>query len=311
MTVSGLIAQAGFAIETTVGTRVTPTSFVEFNSESLRLQIERIEREGLRAGRRTHHGWSPGVRMTEGQLALDLSAETVGTLFRAALGSAVSSTSGAPYTHTFTMGDLPSLTIQIGKPSVDGVVRPFDYVGSFVRAWELSAQPNEHAVMSLDITGKNELTDQSLASASYAQTNWFTYVHGKLEIAGSEVCIDSFSLSADNGLETYHQICSTDAGVPVIRESARRNYGGTFQADFQNLTAYNRYVNGTEATLELEFVVSTAASLTITGNVRFDGETPQVSGPEIVKQTLPFKFVSNTSDANAFTAVLVNSDSSV
>lgn len=308
MTVSGLIAQAGFAVETTVGTRVAPSRYIEFNSESLKLNIERIEREGLRAGRRTHHGWSPGTRMTEGQLNFDLSANTVGTLFRAAIGSVASTTAGSPYTHTFTMGDLPSLTIQIGKPSVDGVVRPFDYVGSYVRGWELSAQTGDHAKMQLDIIGRDELTSHTLGTASYAQTNWFTYVHGKLEVASTEVCVDSFTLNGDNGLESTHKICSTDAGKPTIRESSRRVYGGTFQADFESLSLYERYTQGTEAALVLTFESTTSAKLVITGNVRFDGETPAVAGAETLKSVAPFRFVSTTSDAAAFTAVLTNSD---
>jgi hypothetical protein len=299
---SGLLAQAGFAVETTVGTRVAPTRFVEFNSESMRLNIERIEREGLRAGRRLTYGWSPGTRMVEGQLNLDLSANTVGLLFRAAIGS-VSTTGASPYVHTFTPGALPSLSVQVGRPSVDGVVRPFDYLGCFVRSWELSASANEFAKMQLDFMGRDEVTSNTTATASYSQSNFFTYVHGKLEIAGSEVCVDSVAVTGDNGLEGYHQICSTDAGKPKIKEVARRNYGGTLQADFESLTAYNRYVNGTEAALTLTFEVSTSAKLVVTGTVRFDGETPAVGGAEM------FKFVSTTSDAAAFTATLTNSDS--
>ena len=50
-------------------------------------------------------------------------------------------------------------------------------------------------------------------------------------------------------------------------------------------------------------------SLTIAGNIRFTGETPVVSGPEILEQPLPFVFTSATSDAAAITATLVNTDS--
>jgi hypothetical protein len=308
MTASGLIAQAGFAIETTVGTRVAPSAFVEFNSESLQLQVNRIEREGLRAGRVMHHGWSAGTRMTQGSLTFDVSANTVGALFRAAIGG-VATTGAGPYVHTFTPDDLPSLTIQIGKPDVGGTVRPFDYVGSFVNSFTLSANPNEHLRMELDIVGKDELLDGTTAAASYAQSNFFTFVHGSLEIASSEVCIDSFSLTGSNELDVQHKICSVDAGKPTIREAGRRNYGGSFVADFSSLTQYQRYVNGTEAALSLEFEVTTSAKLVIAGNVRFDGETPVVSGPEVLKQPSTFKFVSSTSDAAAFTATLTNTDS--
>jgi hypothetical protein len=305
---SGLAAQVGFVVETTAGTRAVPTSFVEFNSESLQLAIERIERRGLKAGRRLRHGWAVGTRQAAGQVAFDLSAETVGVLWRACLGAVTSTTSGSGRLHTFTPGDLPSMTVQVGKPDVTGTVRAFDYVGCRVNSFELSASPNEFVTMSLDLVGEDELLNQSLASASYSQSKFFTYVNGKLEIAGSEVCVDNVSVTGSNGLAVYHQICSTAAGKPTIKEADFRDYGGTFTADFKNLTDYQRYVNGTEAALTLEFDAGTNAKLTITGNVRFDGETPTVGGPEIVKQTMPFVFVSGTSDAATFQVALLNTD---
>ena len=308
---SGLAAQVGFIIETTSGVREAPTSFVEFNQESLSLSIERIERRGLKAGRRTRHAWAVGTRQVSGQLNFDLSAETVGTLFKAALGSVSTTASGSGYLHTFTPGDLPSLSVQVGKPDVGGTVRPFDYVGCRVNSFELSANPNEFATMQIDLVGEDELLDGTTATPTYSQSTFFTYVAGKLEIAGSETCIDTVTISGDNSLQVYHEICSTKAGKPTIREADYRDYSGTLQADFRDLTAYQRYVNGDEATLTLEFDAGTNAKLTVTGNVRFDGETPTVSGPEIIKQPLSFVFVSGTSDAATFTVTLDNTDATV
>lgn len=304
---SGLAAQVGFAVETTAGTRVAPSRFVEFNQESLQLNIERIERMGLRAGRRMRHGWAADTRQVSGQVNFDLSAETVGVLFRAAIG-AVSSTGSAPTVHTFTPGALPSMTVQVGKPDVGATVRPFDYIGCRVGSWSLNVQPNRFATMQLDLIGEDEDRSQTLASASYAQSTFFTFANASLEIASSEVCVDSVSITGDNGLDSYHRTCGTSAGKPTIREASRRDYGGTLTADFESLTAYERYVNGTEAALTLELDAGTSAKLVISGNVRFDGETPTVSGPENVKQPLPFVFVSGTSDAAAFTATLSNTD---
>lgn len=305
---SGVLAQFGWAIETTSGTRQTPVDFAEFNSESLALSINRIERMGLRAGRRVSYGWSAGTQQVEGSIEFDLSVNTVGSLWRACLG-AVSTTGSGTYTHTFTPGDLPSLTVQIGRPFTSGTVQPFDYVGCRVQSWELTGNPNEFARVSLDLVGEDEDTGQSLASASYGQGNFFTFAHGELNIASSEVCIDSVSVTGANNLDVYHKICSTNPGFPTIREAGMRDYGGTFTADFESLTAYNRFVNGTEAALSLTFEVSTTQKLTITGNVRFDGTTPNVPGAEVLKNTLPFKFTSSTSDAAAITVELINSDS--
>ena len=301
MPVSGLTSQLGLAIETTPGTRVAPNRFLEFDSESLQLNIDRIQRDGMRAGRRMHHGWSPGVYQTGGSVEFDLSSAAVGAVFHAAIG-AVTTTGAGPYTHTFVPGALPSMTVQVGRPTI-----PFDYLGTYVNSWSLSANPNEHAKMSLDLVGMEEARTHDLATATYAQGDFFTFVHGELTIAGDEKPVDSVSLSCDNSLSLYHQIKSTNAGRPSIFEDGRRMYGGTVTTDFENLTDYNRFINATEVALVLSFT-SGPNSLTLTGNVRFDGTTPNVSGPAIVKQELPFTYTSNTSDAAAFTAVLINTD---
>lgn len=306
---SSLAGQIGWAIETTAGTRVAPTDFVELNSESIALQKNRIERNGMRAGRRLRYGWSAGARQVTGSFEIDLSSNTIGSLLQAAFG-AVSTTGSSPYVHTFTPGDLPALTVQVGRPDTTGTVHPFDYVGCRVSAWEISASPDEFAKASVTLAGMDELLDGTTASASYSQGTFFTFVHGALSLGGSDVCIDSIAVTGDNGLNVEHKICAADAGMPTIREAGRREYGGTLQADFSGLTAYERFVDGTEAALTLEFDAGTTAKLEITGNVRFDGDTPSMGAAgEIVKQNLPFVFVSGTSDAAAFTVTLTNTDS--
>ena len=57
------------------------------------------------------------------------------------------------------------------------------------------------------------------------------------------------------------------------------------------------------------FTAAANRTLTISGNVRYDGSTPTVNAPdEMVKQELPFVFTSGTDDATAFTATLVNDE---
>ena len=53
---------------------------------------------------------------------------------------------------------------------------------------------------------------------------------------------------------------------------------------------------------------SGADILAITTNVRYDGETPTVSGAELLELPVPFMAISDTSDAAAYTAVLTNAD---
>jgi hypothetical protein len=312
---SGLAAQFGFAAEATtaIGTRVTPTRFLEFVSEDITFTKQRIESAGLRAGRRLTHRWAAGIQEVSGSFSVEMAAQGTGLLLKHAIGG-VSTTGSNPYVHTFTPGALDSLalTIQVGRPDHSGTVNPFDYSGCSITSWELMAEVNQFLMARFSVYGMKEVTSESLASASYPSTySPFVFTQGKLEIASSAFCVRSATVSGDNALETgRHRICGTNNAQPKVAiESGLRTYGGTISADFESLTAYNRFVNGTEAALSLEFDAGASAKLVISGNVRFDGDTPNVSGPELLEQSLPFKFISSTSDSAAFSAVLTNADS--
>lgn len=308
---SGVGAQFAYAKEGTANTRETPDHFVEFVQESVQLNLPRIESSGLRAGRRVSHGWTSGRQWVQGSVSHELVPESMGEMLELWFGGLVTAGSG-PYTHTATPGDLATATFQFGRPDTGGTVRPFDYVGCMVNEWSVGfdATGDNMATCQYEIVGREELSDQTLVSASYPSVTRLASVQASLTIAGSAYCVDSGEIFGRNNLEVIHKACATDAGKPTIRESGMREYGGNLTADFQDLTAYNRFVNGNEAALVITIEDSSSAKLVFTCNVRFDGETPNVSGPDVVKQSLPFVCTSATSDAAAITAVLTNGDSS-
>jgi hypothetical protein len=311
---SGLAAQLGFAAETTAGTRVVPTRFLEFVDESMSLTKERIESRGLRAGRRLNYRWAAGIREVSGDVTVEMAPQGTGLLLSHAIGTVATTGTTGAYVHSFSPGpvDQKTLTVQIGKPGHGGVIHAFDYIGVSVVNFELSAEVGQFLMGKFGLYGMDETTGQTLATASYP-TGYspFVFTQGSLSIASADFCVRSVAVNGDNALETgRHRICATNAGRPQqALEAGFREYGGNISADFVDLTAYNRFVNGAEASLSLAFDAGTGAKLTIAGNVRFDGSTPTVGGPELLEQALPFKFTSGTSDAAAFTVTLENADS--
>jgi hypothetical protein len=312
---SGLDSQFGYAEEGTPGTFETPTRFAEFTDESLKLEIERIDSEGIRAGRRVLHRWAPGVQRVTGDVNLEFGAEGSGLLFEHMFGGVQTTGASDPYTHTFTPGDLAgkSLTVQINRPDIGGTDRVFSYTYCKVVDWTLEASVNEYAKLRLGLYGANEDRGQSLASASYP-TGFepFVFSHGAVTVGGNAVPVKSFTLDGDNGLMIdRHFIKSATPAQPLESlESGLRSYSGSFVSDFEDLTEYELYTAGSEVALVLTFDrASDDRSLVITMNVRFDGDTPVVSGQELLEHTQQFVCVSGTSDAAAITAVLENGDS--
>lgn len=73
------------------------------------------------------------------------------------------------------------------------------------------------------------------------------------------------------------------------------------------MTQYDRFLDGDEAALVLTFDNGTE-SLVATLNVRFDGESPELSGVELLEQPIPFVATSSTNDSSAITVVLTNGE---
>lgn len=305
---AGISAQFGYKSEAVYGTGVVVDKFLPFVSEGIKQDIARMKSRGLRAGRIANFQWKPGTRKIAGGVNLELPNVNVAPLLKHIFG-AVTTTGAGPYTHTFTPGDLSGLsfTSQIGRPDLAGTVNPFTYTGCKVAGAEFACSAGEIASLNLDLSAQAESTATGLAVATYP-ASWapFVFTEGTLTIAGSAVNVKSASVKVDNNMAADR----FRLGSAAIKEQFRNgmaNYTGTVAADFESLTAYNRFVNGTESALVLAFN-NGSQSLTITCNVEFDGDTPTVGGPDLLDQPLPFTCTSATSDAAAIQAVLVNTD---
>ncbi|MGH3942624.1 MAG: phage tail tube protein [Pseudonocardiaceae bacterium] len=308
-TPAGLGGQFGYASETTPGTLVTVDTFLPINSESLKTEIEQLESQGIRAGRLVTAAWKQGQRTISGTVEMELWNTDIAPLFRHMFGAVATATNGAQWDYTFTPADLrgEALTIQVGKPDISGTVRPFTYGGAKVSEWTLGAEAGAIAMLSLEIVAMTETNGVALATASYdSGLAPFVFTEGNLSIAGStNNTVQSFEVAGNNGITERFRL-----GAATSREYLQngfREYTGSATTDFENLTQYNRFLDGDEAALVLTFDNGTE-TLVITLNVRFDGETPELAGPELLEQTVAFKAVHATSDADAITAVLTNGE---
>jgi hypothetical protein len=317
---SGLSAQFGMVDEVTYGTPVVVTRFYEFTSESLSMEIERIESSGLRSGTKVQRSdrWVAGQRNVGGDVELELATKSFGLWLKHMLGGVVTAQPSAGpdptvYDHTFTPGDLPvALTMQVGRTDVGGTTRAFTYHGCRINEWEIAASVGELATLKATIIGEDEDTATALATASYpSNLSLFSFVSGALTVAGSAFDVKEFSLSGNNGLADDRYFFGSALRKQPL-EANMREYTGELAAEFVDLSAYNRFINGTEAALVLLFrgpVISNTYfnDLQITANVRFDGETPSIDGTDVVQQALQYKCVGNT-PATALTILYRTTD---
>jgi hypothetical protein len=262
---------------------------------------------------RRHQGrWFPGAQWVDGSVTHELAAADMGILFRHLLG-AVSTSGAGPYTHTFTPGALveSTMTVQIGRPNEAGTVDVYDYLGMHIVKATISGKVGEVAQITLDMYGQHEDRAQTLVTAVF-DANWdpLVFTEATVSIGGAVYDCTEFSLTIDNALQTgRHSMRTTTPSRPKIaKESGFRTFSGSVKGEYFSKAAYERYVNGTEAAMIIALNGGATNQVTITGNCRFDGTTPNVTGPSMLMQELPFVLLSTTSDAAACTAVLINSD---
>lgn len=310
---SGMVAQLGVKAETTWGTAVTVDRFYPLISESLTEDIERIESEGIMTGRRllASEQWAAGNVDVGGDIETELYQVGCGALLKSCFGAVSSTTSGSPYSHTFTPGDLSDdhLTVQVGKPDVAGTVQPFTFYGMKVSEWELSIESGGLVTLTTSLVGKQLATNTALASASFATgtATPFTFKHASATIAGSAANVKKVTLKGSNGLDADRRFIGSAYRAEPL-EADLREYSGTLDLEFESMTHYVRFQNATEFALVVTITAGANASLTITMNVRLDGSTPQVDGKGVVQLSTPYKVIGTTTDALGITAVLVSTD---
>lgn len=310
---AGLTAQAGFAAETTYGTAVSVTRFFPLVDESLTDEIEPLESEGIIAGARVIRSeqWEQGGHTVGGDVGMELWQQNTALLFEHMLGTITSSFTAGVGTHTITPGDLTGkgLTAQIGKPTSANTAIPFTYAGSKVASWEIGLSAGEIATLGLTLLAQTETTGTALEAASFISDAAapFTYVQGGVSISASDVCVRDISIESENNLAD-DRMCIGQNFIDEPLEMDRREITGTMTLEFTSTEQYERYRTGDETSLVLSLSAPSAAC-TITMNVRYDGETPQVGGRDLVLQDIPFKAIATSDDDDAITVVLVNSQS--
>lgn len=295
--------QFGTAVETTYGTPVTVERFFEIlGGESLERQQMVIQPEGLR----------PGVRMMLGQrrklvrqwgsgsIPMEIATTGFGRWFLHSLGtvSVATNVTGSVYTHTYTPGDLAGLSMTMQKGvepwTSTGTALPFTFHGVKVLDWEIGISLDGFALLTVGVDAEDVDTSTALAAASYSALKNFNFKQGTLShgtTSGSLATlagVSDFTVRGSNALNVDRFFLGDTAGLkeePL--ENGYRELGGSVSMEFRNQTdIYTAYESDTEKHLRLVFE-GDAISGTWTEllqidlfDVRFEGETPKISGPE-------------------------------
>jgi len=315
----GLRASLGVAQESTVGTIATPSRSFEFETESLALKKTIVQGQGLRAGvkfdRASRRAFT--TRDVGGGFTMDLPTKGAGILFKNMLGStatAVQQGATAAWTQNHQPGTLNGLSMTVQKGVMEestGTIVPFTYNGVKVVDWTIDSKVGGIVSLQLNLDAWNEVTTTALAATAYiAQSSVFNFTQGTLSMGGSPTTsggivsvsggtqVSSVTAASVKGTNKISQARYFFGSSGVKAEQIENGYPtltGQLAAEFVTQAAmYTAFASDAPLTLELKFVGPLIASTyyytldVIIPRLYLDGESPKVTGPDVVKQTCGF-----------------------
>lgn len=312
MTIQGAVTGVTFATSvagTGYGNAQTVTRFLEFTDESLALQVDRIESTALRTGSRLLRTdrWAANRKGVAGDVNWEVANTGFGLLFKHMWGtSAITTPASGSLTrdHTYQIADPTgkSLTFQVGRPdTVTGNVNPFTYKGCKINGWDMSQALDGILMLKTTIDGMDEDQTISLAAASYPSTQTLmNFTGGQATIAGANVDVTDITLTYDPAIKNDRYFIRSSTLKKEPLPNAMIAFSGTIGMEFSDLVAYSRFTSGTLAAVTMTWtgaLIETVAGpisyfyqviLTLP-QVRFDGTTPNIAGPDVVPISLPVK----------------------
>lgn len=310
--------QIGFADESTYGTRVAPTQFNEFISEAIKRQQTNRQSAGLRKGSTVQRQdrQSQALKGASGPVVLDLTFEGVSKLLKHMMGAASTIVAFAPaQQHTYVPGDGVglSLTTQVGRPGTAGTVQPFDYTGCKVADWTITQSLDAYAQLSMTIDAQSEDDTQTLATPSYPATQ--TGIHdGLLSITvnGTPFFSRQSSLTYNRNLNLtrFFERAST-----LKKEPLRQGLfpiTGDLQGEFEDLTTFNLFKNGTIVPIVYDWVGVALGAKTYELKItlpacRLEGPMPETKAAGVLDADTPFSVLNDGVDA-PITVMLMTTD---
>lgn len=303
---SGLGAQLGIAAESTYGTFVASTKFVEFAKESLVLKKTTAQSAGIAAGRLLALSSRRVLTQKEvsGSIDLEVTNKAMGLFLQALMGTSVTPVQqGATtaYLQTHTLADTAgkSLSIQKGVPLTTGTVTDKSFVGCKVTSAEFSCEVGGMLMASFEFDGKDCDETQTLAAASYPSMSPFHF--GQMAVKagsfGAETALDgirkvSVKVERPQATDRFYAGQSGLKKEPISNDLVKIT--GSLEMDYVATTLDDLHTSDAATSFVWEFLGPTIESphvetfrVTLPA-IRVDEAPPTVDGFDVIKPTINF-----------------------
>jgi hypothetical protein len=326
--VTQLDNQFGIADESTYGTRVAASSFVDINSEGIEAQQNNRVSAGLRKGEKVQRSdrVSVAAKGANGPVQMDVAAQGLAKFLKHLFGAAPTTTqpddvnNADVYEHVFVLGDGSALSFsaQVGRPGTGGTVKAFDYLGGKIADGTITQAIDAYATLDLTCDFQAEDDTQTLVAAPTYPSEIDLFHDGHLTITVDDTEFDSktSSVKIDRqlALDRFFQRANTLKKPPIVQNLIVPT--GSLMGEFEDDTTHDLFVAGTPVAIVFDWVGGVIAGgdgslnyelkLTMPA-CRLDGPKPTTKGPGILDADTPFTVLYNGTDA-PITALLRTTD---
>jgi hypothetical protein len=321
---SGLGVTAGWAKEVTVGTFVTPARWLPHLKVTAKYKKKPVQGEVLRGSRALLGSRRAIVSHTvDTSVEFTTVDRQLGIFFQNMLGcqsplnTEIGSTGVYTQTHTFGTPTGLSLSLQKGIPRIPGgVVVPLSYNGLKVVSWQLEVARDQIGKFTASLDGWNETTATSYTAATYltgaSAPNVLTFAEGSLLIGGTVTTTTGITSVATNAApvgvvssvtvkgENKLDVERFPLGSTTKKEQVPNGFGmisGEVEIEFATVADFYTAFHG-DTPLALQFKllgpkIGTSGTnhsfiTVILPQIRWEGETPNESGANVIKVKVPF-----------------------
>lgn len=295
----------GIGKETTYGTEVAASQFLEFNSESIKRNGGQTVKPTLRT--------ASALRAVKNKVGIDgsftypMSFGSSELLLKYAMG-ANNTTGAGPYTHALTLATALTTPLTIAVKRGDVTDNEYAYNGCFIPKMTWSIQPEGQLDCTVDVLGREEAI-RANSTPTYTTTEYIAWDMLGVTVAGSAINVQSFELTLENPIQgDTHYLGSLYRQLPV--RSGARKISGSIEFEFESTTHYNYVVDNTENALVATFTGTSHSLVFSLPNVMWLGDTPNITEVGPIKQKLNFE-ARATSDNNELAITLVNATSTI
>ncbi len=309
---TGIGTFLGFGKESTWGTAVSRTNWSRATDAGVSLRKQQI----ILPVPELSHGTNGDIRNTylsreetTGGFEVLARYDGIGLLLEALLGgTAATSGSSSPYSHSFGLGSsLPALSVEVVR-GTSGKAEVFE--GFKVSSWTLSGAAGEPVRLAVEGIAQTSAATRPTAGTPAEASTELVVAHQATTttFGGTTYTLQSFEITGNNNISDLLEVGSLTTSEPPI--SNFREIRGSITVALRSDALWTAHQQGTTGELQIGFTGTSPNQFTITlKNCVIDDYDDTIGGPGVITATISFLGRAAAS-ADSIAITVVNGSSS-